>query len=53
MLDRFELVLTQIATLVRSMMPSSTRWHQECERMIQQLVRLRGIGKQSATLLIT
>ena len=53
MLDRFELVLTQIATLERQrdavldeVAPG------DAERMIQQLVRLRGIGVQSATLLV-
>jgi transposase len=53
MLDRLELVLTQIAVLeqqrdaVLEGAPSS-----EAERMIQQLVCLRGIGVQSATLLV-
>lgn len=53
MLDRLELVLTQIAALERQRdavldeaLPG------DAERMIQQLVRLRGIGVQSATLLV-
>jgi len=53
MLDRLELVLAQIATLERQRdavlgdaAPGAA------ERMIRQLVRLRGIGLQSATLLV-
>jgi transposase len=53
MLDRLELVLTQIAVLdrqrdvvVEEVAPG------DAERMIQQLVRLRGIGVQSSTLLV-
>jgi transposase len=53
MLDRLELVLTQIAALERqrdAVLDEAAPG--EAERMIQQLVRLRGIGVQSATLLV-
>lgn len=53
MLDRLELVLTQIAALERqrdAVLEDTAPG--EAERMIQQLVRLRGIGVQSATLLV-
>jgi transposase len=53
MLDRLELVLTQIATLERqrdAVLDEAAPG--DAERMIQQLVRLRGIGVQSATLLV-
>jgi transposase len=53
MLDRLELVLTQIAALERqrdAVLDEAAPG--EAERMIQQLVRLRGIGVQSATQLV-
>lgn len=53
MLDRLELVLTQIATLERqrdAVLDEAAPG--DAERMIQQLVRLRGLGVQSATLLV-
>jgi transposase len=53
MLDRLELVLTQIAALERqrdAVLDEAAPG--EAERMIQRLVRLRGIGVQSATLLV-
>src|SRR3712207_6319310 len=53
MLDRLELVLTQIAALERqrdAVLDEAPPG--EAERMIQRLVRLRGIGVQSATLLV-
>ena len=53
MLDRLELVLTQIVTLERqrdAVLDEAAPG--DAERMIQQLVRLRGIGVQSATLLV-
>ena len=53
MLDRLELVLTQIAALERqrdAVLDEAAP--DEAERMIQQLVRLSGIGVQSATLLV-
>jgi len=52
MLDRLELVLTQIAALERqrdAVLEEAAPG--AAERMIQRLVRLRGIGVQSATLL--
>jgi transposase len=53
MLDRLELVLTQIATLERQRDAVLDKVAPgDAERMIQQLVRLRGIGVQSATLLV-
>jgi len=53
MLDRLELVLTQIAALERqrdAVLDEAAPG--DAERMIQRLVRLRGIGVQSATLLV-
>src|SRR5215218_3220432 len=53
MLDRLELVLTQIAALERqrdAVLDEAAPGG--AERMIQRLVRLRGIGVQSATLLV-
>jgi transposase len=53
MLGRLELVLTQITALERqrdAVLEEAAPG--EAERMIQQLVRLRGIGVQSATLLV-
>ena len=53
MLDRLELVLTQIAALERqrdAVLDEAPPG--DAERMIQRLVRLRGIGVQSATLLV-
>src|SRR3712207_3945415 len=53
MLDRLELVLTQIAALERqrdAVLDEAPPG--EAERMIRQLVRLRGVGVQSATLLV-
>ncbi len=57
MLDRLELVLSQIAELERQRdavlddaAPAPAPG--EAERMIRRLVRLRGIGVQSATLLV-
>jgi transposase len=53
MLDRLELVLTQIAELERqrdAVLDDAAPG--EAERMIRRLVRLRGIGVQSATLLV-
>ena len=53
MLDRLELVLTQIAALEHqrdAVLDDAAPG--EAERMIQRLVRLRGIGVQSATLLV-
>jgi transposase len=53
MLDRLELVLAQIATLERqrdAVLDDAAPG--AAERMIRQLVRLRGIGLQSATLLV-
>src|SRR5215213_2203078 len=53
MLDRLELVLTQIAALERQRdAVLDVAAPGEAERMIQRLVRLRGIGVQSATLLV-
>jgi transposase len=52
-LDRLELLLTQIATLERQRDAAlAAATPDEAERMIQRLVRLRGIGVQSATLLV-
>lgn len=53
MLDRLELVLTQIIALERerdAVLEEAAPGR--AERMIQQLVQLRGIGVQSATLLV-
>ena len=53
MLDRLELVLAQIAALERqrdAVLDEAPPG--DAERMIQRLVRLRGIGVQSATLLV-
>jgi transposase len=53
MLDRLELVLAQIAELERqrdAVLDDAAPG--EAERMIRRLVRLRGIGVQSATLLV-
>jgi transposase len=53
MLDRLELVLTQITALERerdAVLEEAAPG--KAERMIQQLVQLRGIGVQSATLLV-
>jgi transposase len=53
MLDRLELVLTQIAALERqrdAVLDEAAPG--DAERMILRLVRLRGIGVQSATLLV-
>jgi transposase len=53
MLERLELVLTQIAALERQRDAILDEAEPgDAERMIQQLVRLRGIGVQSATLLV-
>ena len=53
MLDRLELVMAQISVLDRQRdAVVETVATDEAERMIQQLVRLRGIGVQSATLLV-
>jgi transposase len=52
-LDRLELVLAQIAELERrrdAVLDEAAPG--EAERMIQRLVRLRGVGVQSATLLV-
>jgi transposase len=53
MLDRLELVLAQVAELERerdAVLEGAAAG--EAERMIRELVRLRGIGVQSATLLV-
>ena len=53
MLDRLELVLAQIAALERQRDAVLEEAEPEgAERMIRQLVRLRGIGVQSATPLV-
>ncbi len=53
MLDRLELVLAQIAALERQRDAVLEEAEPEgAERMIRQLVRLRGVGVQSATLLV-
>lgn len=53
MLDRLELVMAQISVLDRQRDAVVEKVAtDEAERMIQQLVRLRGIGVQSATLLV-
>jgi transposase len=52
-LDRLELVLSQLAELERRRdMVLDGPARDEAERMIQRLARLRGIGAQSATLLV-
>ena len=52
MLDRLELVLAQLVELERQRDAVMEDEARRAERMIQHLARLRGIGMQSATLLV-